>query len=207
MFKGEMSLRNFNEEYSLVRFLHAVPNGETVDVYVNGVPFFNDLDFTKFTPYMYLPKGTYTVEVFNEDTVENPLVMQELDINNDELLTVAIIIDNGAVKLLPIKEDKELAPGKQSKVRFVHLVPNGRDVNISLGGNQAFENVKYMDATKYELLDPGEYDTDVASSINNDVINSSQIKINPNRIYTFYAIGEAPNFEVLQSLDGATFLI
>lgn len=207
MFKGEKSLRNFKEEYSLVRFLHAVPNGETVDVYVNGVPFFNELDFTKFTPYVYMPKWTYIVEVYSEDTVENPLVKQEIDIKNDELLTIAIIVDDGKVKLLPIKEDKELAPGKQSKIRFVHLVPNGRDVNITLGGKKVFENVKYMDATKYELLDPGEYDLDIEVSINNDIIDSSQIKINPNRIYTFYAIGEAPNFELLQSLDGATFLI
>lgn len=200
-------MRNFNEEYSLVRFLHAVPNGDTVDLQVNGTPFFNDLDFTQFTPYMYMPKGTYTVEAFNEDTVENPVVRQSITIDEDQLLTVAIVIDNGVVRLLPIEEDKEIAAGRESKVRFIHLVPNGREVNILLDGNKVFNNVGYLDVTEYILADPAVYDVDVEASINEDIINSSQIRINPNRIYTFYALGEAPNFEVLQSLDGATFLI
>lgn len=200
-------MRNFNEDYSLVRFLHAVPNGDTVDLQVNGTHFFNDLDFTQFTPYMYMPKGTYTVEAFHEDTVDNPIVSQSIVIGEDELLTVAIVIDNGVVRLLPIEEDKEIAAGRDSKVRFVHLVPNGREVNILLNEKEVFNNVGYLEVTEYALIAPAEYDADVEASINGEIINSSQIRINPNRIYTFYALGEAPNFDVLQSLDGATFLI
>lgn len=200
-------MRNFNEDYSLVRFLHAIPNGDTVDLQLNGNPFFNDLDFTEFTPYMYVPKGEYTVEVFGENTIDNPIVSESIVIGDDELLTIAIVIDNGVLRLLPIEEDKEIASGRTSKVRFVHLVPNGREVNILLNEDMEFSNVGYLDVAEYILVDPGKYDVIVEASINNETINRSQININPNRIYTFYALGEAPNFEVLQSLDGATFLI
>ena len=44
-------MRQWNKEYSLVRFLHAVPEGEEVDIYINNVPFYKGLEFTEFSPY------------------------------------------------------------------------------------------------------------------------------------------------------------
>lgn len=207
MIKGEKILRNFDEDYSLVRFLHAIPNGDTVDLKVNGISFFNDLDFTQFTPYMYMPKGTYTIEVFNEDTVANPLVKSNIEIDDEELMTIAIINYKGRVKLLLIEDEMEIPYGRQSRVRFVHLVPNGREVDVLLDGDVIFDGVEYTDVTDYVLIDSGEHDVEVQSSLNKEIISQSQIKVNPSRMYTFYAIGEAPNFEVLQSSDGAAFLI
>ena len=67
-------MRNFNENYSLVRALHAVVGGDTVDIYLNGNPFFYNIKFTDFTPYVYVPEGKYTVEVFPRDQKENPIV-------------------------------------------------------------------------------------------------------------------------------------
>lgn len=200
-------MRNFDKEYSLVRFLHAVPNGDSVDIFVNGNSFYNELDFTEFTPYVYMPKGTYTIEVFSEDITDNSLVKQIINIKPEELVTVAIIVNNGKVELLTINEDMEIASGRDSKARFVHLVPNGRDVNIILDDKVIAKDLKYTNVTPYEILPPEEYEVDIEAVDSKQIIRSIKVKINPNRIYTFYAIGEAPNFEVLQSLDGATFLI
>ena len=66
-------MRNFNENYSLVRGLHAVVGGDTVDIYLNGNPFFYNIKFTDFTPYVYVPEGKYTVEVFPRIKKENPI--------------------------------------------------------------------------------------------------------------------------------------
>ena len=54
-------MRNFNENYSLVRALHAVVGEDVVDIYLNGSPFFYNVQFTDFTPYVYVPEGAYTV--------------------------------------------------------------------------------------------------------------------------------------------------
>ena len=43
-------MRNFNEEYSLVRALHAVVEGEVVDINLNGSPLYNNIQFTDLTP-------------------------------------------------------------------------------------------------------------------------------------------------------------
>lgn len=199
-------MRNFNKDYSLIRILHAVPGGEDVDIYLNGNPLFNELDFTKFTPYVYIPKGTYTIEVFEEDTKINPILQEKITVEAQELVTVAIIIDEGKIKLLPIKEDMEIAEGNKSKVRFVHLVSKGRTVNILMDNEKIFTDVSYKDVTEYKELDPKLYDVAVESVDSKQLIRRLRINVNPNRIYTFYAIGEAPNFEIIQSLDGATFM-
>ncbi|MGL6105254.1 DUF4397 domain-containing protein [Romboutsia sp.] len=200
-------MRKFNENYSLVRVLHAVPDGDDVDIYLNDKPFFKELDFTEFTPYIYVPEGKYTLTIYPQGEVEKPIISQQIEVTKDELSTIAIAGNVNNIKLLPIKEAKELADGKKSKIRFVHLVPNGREVNILLDNKTEFCNVEFREATPYLEVEPKEYKVDVAVSENNMLINSDKIKVNPNRIYTFYALGDAPNFDVIQSVDGATFLI
>ena len=48
---------------------------------------------------------------------------------------------------------------------------------------------------------------DILVSENKQTVDRDKVNVNPHRIYTFYAIGYAPNFDVIQSVDGATFLI
>jgi hypothetical protein len=69
-----------------------------------------------------------------------------------------------------------------------------------------FKNIEYAMYTNYEEIPPKEYKMDVELAENKKIITSNQININPNRIYTFYAIGNAPNIDIIQTLDGATFL-
>ncbi|MGL5346010.1 MAG: DUF4397 domain-containing protein [Peptostreptococcaceae bacterium] len=200
-------MRNFNKNYSLIRVFHAVPGGDEVDIYLNDKPFYKELDFTEFTPYVYVPQGKYTLTAYVDGDLDKLLLRQEIEVKNDELVTMALTGDIGDIQLLPIKEDKEIPSGNNSKVRFVHLVPNGREVNILLDGKVEFSNVKFRDITSYLEVAPKLYNVSVIASQNNALINQDQIKVNPNRIYTFYAVGNAPNFDVMQSVDGATFLI
>lgn len=202
-----MRLRKFNNNYALVRALHALPDGDTVDIYLNDKPFFKELDFTEFTPYIYVPEGKYRLTVYPEGELDKPIISEEIEVNKDDLATIAVTGDSNNIRVIPIKEDKEIADGNNSKIRFVHLVPNGRTVDILLDNTTAFSNIKFGDITPYLEVSPNEYKADVAASENNIIIKSDKIRVNPNRIYTFYAIGNAPNFEVMQSVDGATFLI
>lgn len=47
---------------------------------------------------------------------------------------------------------------------------------------------------------------DIELTENKKTVLSNLVNINPNRIYTFYAIGISPNVDMIQTLDGATFL-
>ncbi len=200
-------MRNFNENYSLVRFLHAVPNGDVVDIYLNGSPFFYNVKFTDFTPYVYVPEGKYTIEVFLKDQKENPLIEGTIDIKPEELMTVALVGDfEKSMDIVPIKEEMQIPTGNKSKVRFVHLVPNGRPVDIALDKQIVLEGVEYKEVTPYTDIDPKTYQVDILATENGRLIRQIRVTINPNRVYSFYALGNKPNFQIFQSLDGATFM-
>ena len=201
-------MRNFSENYSLVRILHAVVEGDVVDVYLNGSPFANNVRFTEFTPYIYVPKGRYMVEVFPRDEKENPIVQGIIDITSCELMTVAIAGENDkSIEIIPIEEEMTIPTGNQSKARFIYLVPNGRPVDILLDKQTVLENVEYKDVTPYVDIDPKTYQVDVLLNENGQLIRQIRVTINPGRIYSFYALGNKPNFQIFQSLDGATFMM
>ena len=200
-------MRNFNENYSLVRGLHAVVGGDTVDIYLNGNPFFYNIKFTDFTPYVYVPEGKYTVEVFLRDQKENPIIQSTIDISSCDLMTIAIIGENDRnIEILPIKEQIEIPTGNKSKARFIHLVPNGRPVDILLDQDVVLKDVEYKEVTQYTDVEPKTYQVDVLLSENGRLIRQTRVTINPGRIYSFYALGNKPNFQIFQSLDGATFI-
>ena len=199
-------MRQWNKEYSLVRFLHAVPEGEEVDIYINNVPFYKGLEFTEFSPYVYVPQGNYTVTIYLEDTLENPIVNEKIDVNVNELVTIAITGESGDIKLLSIVEETEVVSGSNAKVRVVHLSPNAPAVNIVADNQELFANVKYRDVTPYIAIPAKEYTVNVEEARTNRIMRQNQVTINPGRIYTFYAVGNIPNAQILQSLDGATFM-
>ena len=199
-------MRNWNGKYSLVRFLHAVPDGEEVDIYINDTPFYKGLEFTEFSPSVYIPEGNYTVTVYLEDTRENPIVTQSINVKVNELVTIAIVGDGKNIELIPVVEETEIVSGNNSKVRVVHLSPNAPAVNIAVDGQEIFSNVKYKDITEYIPLPARTYAVNVNEAVTNKQLLQNQVTINPGRIYTFYAVGNMPNAEVIQSLDGATFM-
>ena len=200
-------MRNFDENYSLVRALHAVVDGDVVDIYLNGSPFFNNVQFTNFTPYVYVPEGKYKIEVFLRDQKENPIITDNIEINAGELNTIAVIGESGkTIEILPIKEEMEIPTGNKSKVRFIHLVPNGRSVNILLDKEMVLEDAEYKEVTPYTDIDPKTYQVDVLLNENGQLIRQIRVTINPGRVFSFYALGNKPNFQIFQSLDGATFM-
>jgi len=199
--------RDWNENFSLIRFLHAVPEGEEVDVYINDTPFYNDLDFTDFTPYVYVPTGNYTVNVYLADTRENPILTQNIDVGSGQLVTIAISGENEDIKLIPVIEEITAVSGNNSKVRVVHLSPNAPSVNVLADNQPLFENVKYRDVTEYKVVPSKTYVVRIEEANSNKLMLQNQVTVNTSQIYTFYAVGNLPNASIIQSLDGSTFMV
>ncbi|MGL5329690.1 MAG: DUF4397 domain-containing protein [Peptostreptococcaceae bacterium] len=199
-------MRNWDKNYSLIRMLNAIPDGEEVDIYINGTPFYKGLDFPDFSPYVYVPQGEYTITVYLEDTKDNPIISEKITINAGELVTIAITGEGTDLKLLPITEEAEIVSGKDSKVRLVHLSPNYPDINIIADNQELFKNVKYRDITEYVSIPAKVYYVIIEEAVTGKSIRENQVKINEGRVYTFYIVGNIPNVEIIQSLDGVTFM-
>jgi hypothetical protein len=199
-------LKKFNDKYSLIRFLHAVPRGVPVDVYLNGSLFFNRILFTHFSPYIYVPEGTYDVSVFPTMTRENPLLRQSIQIKDGELCTLAMTGYYNDLELLLIPEDKEVGSKNDSKLRVAHLSPNVLDLNILANNKLLFSDVSFREVTDYIEMPSQFYQIDVELSVNNRLLRSNRLAVNRDRVYTLYILGNFASFQVFQSLDGAAFI-
>lgn len=199
-------MRIFNPNYSLVRVLHAVPDGEVVDVYINDTLFFSDLVFRQFSPYIYLPEGSYNMSVYSANTRENPLISRNINVDKNKLITIAMVGNAGTLRLLNIEEGIETPTKGKSKTRVVNLVPNSPDMNILYNDTVLFEHNDFRDITDYKEIDPGIYRIDLELVENGKIVRTTRVNINPDRIYTLYLLGNAANIEIFQSLDGASFI-
>lgn len=199
-------MRIFNPNYSLVRVLHAVPNGEVVDVYINDTLFFRDLVFRQFSPYIYLPEGSYNMSVYSANTRENPLISRNINVDKNKLITIAMIGNAGTLRLLNIEEGIEIPTKRKSKTRVVNLVPNSPDMNILYNDTVLFEHNDFRDITDYKEIDPGIYRIDLELFENGKIVRTTRVNINPDRIYSLYLLGNDANIEIFQSLDGASFI-
>ena len=199
-------MRIIDDNYSLIRILNAVPEGENLDIYINKNTLYKDLEVGEFSPYVYVPNGSYEMSAYIADTKSNPIVRQNIEINNKELTTIAIVGNENNIEVLSIKEDTQPPDGNMSRVRIVHLSPNAPEVNIVADDKIIFEEVGYGDVTEYKEIIPKVYKVDVETYDRKKLLRSDLVKINPGRVYTFYAIGNIPNAQFVQSLDGITFI-
>lgn len=199
-------IRDWNESFSLIRFLHAIPEGEEVDVYINDTPFYEDLDFADFSPYVYVPKGNYTVNVYLADTRENPILSQNINVGVNQLVTMAISGENNDIKLVPVVEEVVVVSGNNSNIRVVHLSPNAPSINVLADDQPLFEDIDYREVTDYITVPSKTYTIRIEDLATNRLIVQNQITINPSQIYTFYAVGNLSNLNIIQSLDGSTFI-
>lgn len=200
--------RVYDENYSIIRFLHAVPRGKPVDIYFNNSLFFNRILFTQFTPYIYVPEGTYEVSIFETGTRENPILRENLEVQRDKMSTLAMTGYEDDLELLLINEAKEESENSDlSKVRIVHLSPNLPKLNIYLNDKLVFPDVDFREVTDYvEVPAYDIYTLDIVLEKSGRLLRSNQIAVNVDRVYSLYLLGNFANFQVFQSRDGTAFV-
>lgn len=205
--------RNFrqNETVSFVRILHASPNTPAVDVYVNNNPVAKNVRYREFTKYLSLLPGTYNIKVYQANTTTTPLIDITTNIPARSIFTAAAIGQPSEISLQLIPEPHlQRLPGRVY-IRFAHLSPNAPNVDITLyNGTKLFSDVQYKEVTDYIPVKPGVYNIQArVAGTGNIVLRVPNIKLFPNRYYTFYAVGLAggnPPLQVLIPLDGNSYL-
>jgi len=202
-----MDCFKIEEGSSLVRVFHASPQAPEVDVYVDGNLAFSDLEFKEFTEYVYLDEGNHKVEVYLAGTKESPVISQTVDVPDGEMITVAATgnLDDLSLLAIPDYVSKEVSDS-YSTFRVIHLSPDAPAVDILEGEETLFEDIEFREGTEYVDVKPGKYNVKIALSSDGKVVLPLEIRLNPNRIYTIYAVGNAANLSAIQSVDGNTYI-
>lgn len=193
-----------------VRVLHAVPDAPNVDIYANDKLIVENLAFGELTKYLPVPEGTYTISLYVAGDKSKPVLQNTLTINKDKIMTIAAANTVNNIKLFAIPDTTMKNETNKSMVRFMHLSPNAPAVDITLpDGTIIFSNISYEQLTQYIEVEPTTYNLQVrVAGTSNVVLTVPNVKLEPNRAYTIYAIGLVggkPELQALLATDGISY--
>ena len=192
-----------SKEEARVRFIHASPDAPAVDVLLAESTVFTSVAFSEWTEYIDIATGTYTVSI-QLSSASTPVLTDAVVLTEtDYTLTAAGTVASGGrpFELLSLFDDNSAPPAGMVRGRFIHLVPDGPQVDIALEGTVLFENVAYRDATDYVTVPPGTHTLQIRTPIG-EVTTTATAQ--PNNVYSFVAVGRvigSPELNVLKVLD------
>lgn len=192
---------------SLVRIFHAAPQTGNVDVYIDNQMVFNNLAFGDFTRYIYLDQGEHNISIYIAGQKNTPIINQIVDIPSQQIFTVAAIGNSDDLGLLVIPDKVSKSPSQNySSVRFIHLSANAPGVDIVVNKETLFEDIEFEEGTDYVDLNSGTYNINVVLNSDKSVVLPLKVTLNANKIYTIYIIGNPPNLQSVQVVDGNTYV-
>ena len=192
---------------SLVRIFHAAPQTGNVDVYIDNQMVFNNLAFGDFTRYIYLDQGEHNISIYIAGQKNTPIINQIVDIPSQQIFTVAAIGNSDDLGLLVIPDKVSKSPSQNySSVRFIHLSANAPGVDIVVNKETLFEDIEFEEGTDYVDLNSGTYNINVVLNSDKSIVLPLKVTLNANKIYTIYIIGNPPNLQAVQVVDGNTYV-
>ena len=149
---------------------------------------------------------SYKIDIYEAGT-KNILIRTTFIIPDESLFTLAISGNIGQEALIIVDEDiEQKSSNSQAVVRFINLSPDLPIADIFNNDKPIVDNIDYKDQTIYEYLNPGQYTISVKGNLNGDDLVTTNIQFKTDRIYSIYIIGDIPNVELLQSVDGNTYV-
>ena len=201
-----MDCFKIEENKGLIRYLNVLPSQKSVDIYVNNKLLYSDVKYKSFTPYIYMENRSYKIDIYEAGT-KNILIRTTFIIPDESLFTLAISGNIGQEALIIVDEDiEQKSSNSQAVVRFVNLSPDLPIADIFNNDKPIVDNIDYKDQTIYEYLNTGGYTISVKGNLNGDDLVTTNIQFKTDRIYSIYIIGDIPNVELLQSVDGNTYV-
>ena len=192
---------------NLSRFFNALPYGETVDIYANGKLVIPNLKYKDFTPFSYGQNVNQKIDVYKAGTKTNPIIRTTIKLPAEQIFTIAITGNKGEESLLVLEEDITQKPSNTSSIsKIANLSPDLPEVDVNFNGNPFANNISYRDETLYEFLPEGEYTVTVEDSATENHIIERKFEFKNDRIYTIYIFGDVDKLELLQAVDGNTYV-
>jgi hypothetical protein len=197
-----------------VRVVHAVPDLNGVDVYVNdpmaaGMPAISNLDYAEIAPadgdsYLEFAAGNLNVLVTaggNPGVIGIPASDIPLDAGQQYTIYASDTFAAGIDPYITLDDDRSIAT--EAKTRIIHLAPSAGLVDIYLTApmadissiSPALEDVDFGGDTGYLSLEPGTYDVSVTLADTKTVaIGPATVTLDAGGVYT--AVARDPDVDV-----------
>ena len=148
---------------SSIRFVHAIPDGGPVDIYVGTKKLLTGIPYRKISGYYPFPAGTHQIKVTASGNTE-PLVGFPVTLKAGMAYTAAATGTRKTLKPVLLTDDLR-APNKGgANVRIVHLAPDAPPVDVWAAKpteQRLFKSATYQKGTSYAPVRAGRYTLEV----------------------------------------------
>lgn len=169
----------------------------SIDIYVNNNPRIVGLEYRELSDYMPTVPGKRNVKIYQSQTDNLLLEIQDFEIPPGQILTYAFFGSLSNIRMVTILDDiNEDVIRDGTKVRFYNLDAFG--VTFSANPSMGFTSKALAsgEGTNYIEVNSGNYNLEVRSS--NQRPKTITITFNPGRLYTVYFFGsvspDTPNY-------------
>jgi hypothetical protein len=190
---------------ALVRVIHAVPAGPSVDVFADDTKVFTGIAYKTTSPYKELSgeRHTFRLRPAGQDTAQ-PLAENSEGLSDGKHYTVIAMADANAKPTLYVYNDDLVPPSSgKAKVRIVHAAADAGEIDVysKTGDKKLFGGVNALTVTSYSELDPMSGTLEVRpEGSNNAVLTIPNVKFNAGETYTIVLTGKAKGAPKLEAI-------
>lgn len=177
-----------------VRFLNAATGYNPFVVFINESIFSSSLNFGEVTEYEKVASGTQVVTIMGENGYI--FVQKQVEITNNEYITIAIINTESGLDIQVIKDEGCDRGANMACIRAANLAYNSGPLTVTIGNQYiAFPNLRYQDVADFESAWPGLYVYTVSRNMTarfpgfgENVLLTAALNLQRNRNYTLYLL-------------------
>jgi hypothetical protein len=191
---------------ALVRMVHAIPSGSTVDVTADDMRMFEGVSFRDITSYKEVAGQRYAFALRGAGTPANgePLARNSEGLDDGEYYTVfALPGDDGQPTLRVVEDDHEVPEAGKARVRVVHAAANAGELDVVVAGQQdaLISGVDFRAVTGYDEIDPqvGELTLRTHGGTT-AVANLGNVSLEAGKTYTIVVVGGTGSKAAVETL-------
>ncbi len=191
---------------ALVRVIHAIPGGSTIDVFADDTKAFSNLTYKTTTPYQELSgeRHIFRVRVPGMDKME-PLAQNSEGLGGGKHYTVIVLpgVDNNRAELRVVDDNLVPPTSGKARVRLINASADAGEVDVYAQGqsDKFFAGVKSQSASNYNDVDPLTTTLEVRPvNETNSMFTTPDMKFDAGKIYTILLVGRAKTAPKLETI-------
>lgn len=147
-----------DRDNALVRVVHAVPAGASVDIYADDQRVFDSLDYKEVTAYREVPAERFSFAVRPAGAPQAPpLATNSEGLDDGRHYTVfAVPGDDSAATLRVVTDEQSLPAAGKARLRIVHAARDAGEIDLVAAGvkDPLFDGVDFQNVSNYAEIDP-----------------------------------------------------
>ena len=178
---------------ALVRVVHAVPSGTTLDLFAGDLLLFDGLGFKTVTPYRAVDGKRYSFALRPAGmTQAKPFSSNTEDLNDGDFYTAIAMPGDGHGPTLRVVSDHLDSPASgKARLRVVHAGVDAGRIDVRDASTALFENLDYQSVSDYRDVAPMNGQMQIVSAGQAAAIAATTAHLEAGRFYTLVIVGNA----------------